>query len=449
MPRLPVSVPTTAPLPSSLRLPTTLPSISKTLLKLSRHSLLSLILVWLCAENQTTCSPCLLGDELDDEDNIYHPAQSLDELREVYEELQKAKGGKRDVVDRVLEGDWRRGISLQQLAMAETQYLLDHPTSHRWTALKLLRITAPDATDSGYDTSSASDPLPRLHMPTFLQKLQREIGPLAKAHYHLTRVPNLPLSILRIQVYETPYSNPRALIPSKTTYVAFPDHTPAIYLSLASAAKPSTRTNTHSLRQTIIDALPKALSRPRHHYALTPTSLSARSLPALLELRGPGRSNAAIGGWSIYAEGTAEASPLASTPITRTTKSIAPKPHQLPTALPTKRKLQTPTSPASKRRALFAAARFGTSALLADDKGIERLDIRFEEPFPGGDDDTEAEWRPDVRVSFRGDDVFGGVRELVEAGAVDGERMGGWMTGEEGVSVGVVRGGRLVGEGKG
>ena len=41
------------------------------------------------------------------------------------------------------------------------------------------------------------------------------------------------------------------------------------------------------------------------------------------------------------------------------------------------------------------------------------------------------------------------MRELVEAGAVDGERMGGWMTGEEGVSVGVVRGGRLVGEGKG
>jgi central kinetochore subunit Mis15/CHL4 len=37
------------------------------------------------------------------------------------------------------------------------------------------------------------------------------------------------------------------------------------------------------------------------------------------------------------------------------------------------------------------------------------------------------------------------VRELVERGIIDGERMPGWMTGEEGISVGVVKDGRIQG----
>ena len=131
-----------------------------------------------------------------------------------------------------------------------------------------------------------------------------------------------------------------------------------------------------------------------------------------------------------------------------------------------------------KRRRLVAQGRFGNTAKPGDGKGIERFDIRIEDPFPDAaeeeeqdldentrergtkrkgrrssiaieldkidDDDVQADgWRPDVRVTFHGQHVFAGIRELVEAGIVDGEKMPGWMTGEEGVSLGVVRDGRM------
>jgi central kinetochore subunit Mis15/CHL4 len=50
-----------------------------------------------------------------------------------------------------------------------------------------------------------------------------------------------------------------------------------------------------------------------------------------------------------------------------------------------------------------------------------------------------------VRLTFHGSHVFAGIRQLVECGIVDGERMPGWMTGEEGVTIGAVRNGRIRG----
>jgi central kinetochore subunit Mis15/CHL4 len=65
------------------------------------------------------------------------------------------------------------------------------------------------------------------------------------------------------------------------------------------------------------------------------------------------------------------------------------------------------------------------------------------------DDDQEDEhaqsWRPQVRLTFHGPHVFAGIRQLVECGIIDGERMPGWMTGEEGVTIGAVRNGRIRG----
>jgi central kinetochore subunit Mis15/CHL4 len=64
------------------------------------------------------------------------------------------------------------------------------------------------------------------------------------------------------------------------------------------------------------------------------------------------------------------------------------------------------------------------------------------------DEDEETQprgWRPHVRLTFHGPHVFAGIRQLVEAGIIDGERMPGWMTGEEGVTIGAVRNGRIRG----
>lgn len=52
--------------------------------------------------------------------------------------------------------------------------------------------------------------------------------------------------------------------------------------------------------------------------------------------------------------------------------------------------------------------------------------------------------RPEIKLVFQGMHVFAGIRQLVEVGLIDGEAMPSWMTGQEGVSIGVVRDGRIL-----
>ena len=48
-----------------------------------------------------------------------------------------------------------------------------------------------------------------------------------------------------------------------------------------------------------------------------------------------------------------------------------------------------------------------------------------------------------TRIAFTGTHVFAGIRQLVEEGIIDGEKMPGWMTGEAAVTIGAVREGRI------
>ncbi|PMD30053.1 CHL4 family chromosome segregation protein-like protein [Hyaloscypha variabilis F] len=497
-----LSVPTTSALPSSQLVPANHPAVTRILYRLTRPSLLSLVLDWLDERNQETSAPYLLSpDDEDDEQDFYPPASSLPALREIYTDLQARKGSKRDVVDRILEGDWRDGISLYQLAMADMQYLYDHPASQKWTALKIVRLS----TDSSAPDEKEHPSIPRFHPATFLRNLQREALPDVKAHYNLDRHPTLPLLILRIFILESPYNTGLALHSakeratfdaSKTFYVAFPDFSPYIYISLAATPSSapgsvSTSADNKSLRKLMLEGIPKAFSKPRDRFKLEGTSLSAKNLDALVERRGGGKTNAAGGGWGVYAEDKKKESdnPLnVQLPTPESSVQEGEGDQEAIEATEKKRSMKRKRAEdvsVMKRRKLVAKGRFGNSAKPDDGKGIERLDVRLEDHFPTistspeeGPESVDAEepikkdkkqkgrrstitleldrtedddelsgdgWRPDVRLTFHGQHVFAGVRELVEAGIVDGEKMPGWMTGEEGVSVGVVKDGRIRG----
>lgn len=509
-----LSVPTSSALPSSQRLPSNSPSVFKILNRLSRASLLSLVLDWLDDRNQSLSSPYLLEDEEGDNGSDYYsPAQSLEELREYYTELQSQKGAKRDVVDRILEGDWRHGVSLYQLATADSQYLYDHPTSQRWTALKVVTLQNESAASPPTPNATPTT-IPRFHPPTFLTNLQAEIPPDIKAHYNMDRPSHLPLMLLRIYILTSPYNTSAALSqPSKesearTIYVAFPDASPHIFVSLQ-ASNPTlgatTTSDTRNLRRILQDGIPKAFSRPRERYGLQSTNLSARSLETLIARRGSGRGIAAAGGWGVYADEKMKDTPLnlqLPTPplsgdessLSKDKENVDPQRQDQTKTLGMKRKADDGGEDAVKRRRIQAVARFGTSAKPNDGQGIERLDIRIEDPFPvlhfaseaqfsddeeplatpttsqpskkrrgrhsalaqelelsrdgmreGEQGDGDRGWIPDVRITFYGSHVFAGIRQLVEQGVVDGEKMPGWMTGEEGVSVGVVKDGRIRG----
>ncbi|KAL3459269.1 centromere protein Chl4/mis15/CENP-N [Aspergillus heterothallicus] len=488
-----IRAPTTASLPNNLRIPSTTPSLVKALGKLPRQSLLDLVFQWLDDRNVKHFPPLLESDEtesLDDEGLRPYPAErTLNDVRNAYQELQFRKGGKREVIDRILDGDWRHGITLRQLAMIDLRYLDDHTSSLRWTALELACISATNP--STHDTNlSSSVCMPRVHTSTFLTTLQNQISPLVKAHFYLARSTTLPLTILRIFVTHSPYQNPRQAPEtltdsSRVMYVAFPDSCPFIYTSLASTtgSRPTpgsaVATDARSLQRIVRDAVPKALSLPHQRYTLKSTSLTAKSLQALLTLRGAGRSNNAAGAFSIFADAVIEGSPLDPRP----SNTITPEEHHKQTRRPSetdldpekekenkkpledtdlssttqnpklarRRDLNSTLNPrAVKRRKLAVNSRFGTSGTTLSSAPLDRLDARLLDTpnpsiFNNADDDDGADAsHPTLSLTFTGTDVIAGIRKLAELGIVNAERMPAWMTGEEAVSVVAVKGGKLV-----
>ncbi len=485
-----IRAPTTASLPNNLRIASTTPSLVKALGKLSRQSLLDIVFQWLDDRNVKLFPP-MLEDDVDenpDDDGLrpYPTEHSLNDVRNAYQELQFRKGGKREVIDRILDGDWRHGITLRQIAMVDLRYLDDHPSSLRWTALELARIGGSTTEETPIAELSAN--IPRVHSSTFLKKLQEQISPLVKAHFYLGRSTTQPLTFLRIFVTHSPYQNlcqaPETLTDSsRVMYVAFPDSCPYIYTSLASAAgakantSSAVATDARSLQRIVRDAIPKALSVPHLRYTLKPTSLTAKSLSALISLRGPGRSTNANGAFSIFADAVLEGSPLDPRP----SNTVSPEEHQkqsLPAAKldqekennvldadpsshatkpnPLRRARDIDADPrASKKRKLTVQTRFGTAGTTMSSAPLDRLDARLLDPptnqnYGDNDDDDGGDRdasHPTVSLTFTGTDVVSGIRKLAELGIVNAERMPSWMTGEEAVSVAIVRKGRVINDG--
>ncbi|PKY01908.1 CHL4-domain-containing protein [Aspergillus campestris IBT 28561] len=480
--------PTTASIPSNLRIPSTTQSLVKSLAKLSRQSLLDLVFEWLEDRNVQSFRPYLEQDEAEamDEDELKpYPAEpTIDDVRNAYQELQVRKGGKREVIDRILEGDWRHGITLRQLAMVDLRYMDDHPSSLRWTALELARIDATVRGDSSSSLPDVSACIPRIHASTFLHNLQQQVAPLVKAHFYLARSRSLPLTFLRIFTSNSPYQNPRQppeslTDSSRVIYVAFPDSCPFIYTSIASSPAGPRSTNaptaqavptdSRTLQRIVRDAVPKALSLPQQRYTLKATSLTAKNLEALLKLRGPGRSNQSNGTFSIFADAVVEGSPLDPRP----SNTVTPEEHMHQTSSslsssdpekenrardeqdeststqPTKKQRRQRSgldAPIPKKRKTAINTRFGTSGSLST-APLDRLDVRLLDPPKEDDNDTADDAdlaNPAVSLTFSGSDVISGIRKLAELGIVDPERMPSWMTGEEAVSVAVIRGGSRV-----
>ncbi|KFY20272.1 hypothetical protein V493_07707, partial [Pseudogymnoascus sp. VKM F-4281 (FW-2241)] len=247
--------------------------------------------------NQPLGAPYLADPDSSDDLHVgdfYPPHSTLPDLRDFYTSLQSTRGTRTALIDRLLTGDYRHGLTLYQLAMADTLILQTHPTSQKWSAYALT------------PSHSSAPPIPRFHPSTFLKALQRALPPDIKAHYNLDRPPGLPLLLLRVMLLDTPYATTPTLAGAKVVYVAFPDASPHIFLS-AGSSQPSTTTTTtkentaRDLRRTLIACLPTALSRPRARYTLASTNLSARSLEAMIALRGGGRTGTAQGGWGGYA----------------------------------------------------------------------------------------------------------------------------------------------------
>ncbi|KAM5455650.1 chromosome loss-related protein [Microsporum audouinii] len=502
-----VLAPTAASLPDTFRIPSPTTHLIKALSKLSRPSLISLVIQWLEEKNLSSCRPYLLADESksqdqDDETNPYTPAESVEELRVIYEDFQDQKGGKREIIDRILEGDWRHGLTLRQLAMADMRFIEEHPSSHRWTVLRIDANGAAASQDPSDIQSTEDDAtvLPPFQASSFLRAMQREISPLVKAHYHVHRFHSLPLTLVRILAIDSPYQIPRQS-PSTLTdtsrliYLAFPDSTPFIYSSLVSTpsskkgANNTYSTDVRTLRRIINDAVPKALSRPQRRYRLTSTSLAAKSLHTLLTLRGPWRTNSANGAFTVFTDAVVETGPLeprlsTAAPFrdaniriaskdTDNTSSNDKENRDISYIKKQKRPVQEPrtNTQSLKKRKQVIISRFGTSGdpnrglssfdstpkpihdtstlqnqpalpQITPNPALDRLQIHLQDPLTLEPDPSPPQ--NVISLTFSGSDVVAGLRQLAELGMIDPTRMPSWMTGEEGVSTAVIRGGVMV-----
>jgi central kinetochore subunit Mis15/CHL4 len=479
-------------IPHSHRLPVTQRQVQRIFSKLSRSSLLSLAQQWLAKKNRDFCRPYLLSDrnaDADEEDEQYTPAQSCEELQETYKELAARKGGKREIQDRILGGDWRAGISMYQLATAEIQYLLDHPNSLRWTAKRLARIPNAKSAVLDMEVTNDSEHLPRFQVQTFMSNLSKELTPLMKAHYLLTKIKTLPITILRVYIHDSPYSTEASLAvdrgppdSARAVFFIWPNGSPFVYSSIANHLGQVVGDDGRHLRDIVQQAIPRAFSRPSARYQLASTNFTTKSLEALLTYRGPGKGNAAAGGWSVFQDHSFSQNALDFITSQRSADNKKKSTDQDASPSRPKRTLEDTGTSESKRRREVAEGRFGNSAQSNDGQGLERFEIRIDDPFPQdatstiiNDEEDVAElhgrqsnrgrrgrpslldrsleeaeetmngesWIPDVRVVFQGSHVFAGVRRLVEHGVVDGEKMPGWMTGEAGVTVGAVKEGRI------
>lgn len=108
-----------APLPNTLVLPHST-AIRRLVSRLSKDSLLELVLTWLDAAKVDLYSPDLTSED-EDEDDL-----TLDDVRETYEGFKKARNVKgKDVVERIVEREWRSGLNMLQIA--ELDYRCSSP----------------------------------------------------------------------------------------------------------------------------------------------------------------------------------------------------------------------------------------------------------------------------------------------------------------------------------
>lgn len=363
---------------------------------------------------------------------------------------------RKEIVERVFEREWRDGLTMHQIAQVDMQHLLDHPSSLKWTACELVL-------EEG--KKPVGDKLPKFQPVVFCKSLLEIMDPMVQCHPYYTTHPTLPLTIVRLSLHN-PYPLPTIPPPANQIfYLAVPTSSPHLFFTPQRS----------KLADICRKSLPIALSSQHRRYDIVSTALSAKTLEALLARKGCERGDlGAGGGWSVFAvegEGAVEGDPL-ETSRPRKRRSLDADMDEINTG-------------DGKKRKRIAEERFGKSATVGDGSGLERVEVKLREVWPRGNEvpgvlgvvdgnagkgrkgrpkkdvasntndedapliDEHAPWKgkswmPNVDVVLEGTHVFAGVRTLVEEGVFDGEKIPTWMTGEEGKSVGMVKGGTIL-----
>ncbi|KAF8462058.1 centromere protein Chl4/mis15/CENP-N [Kalaharituber pfeilii] len=443
------------PLPDSHVVPHS-PALLKLLMRPSKNALCEIALEWLSNASLGAPQPPGEGfdddDDDDDDDDEEGAELSIDDVKEVYKRMKGATSVTRKaVVERVVERDWRHGLNLWQIAHLECRCVVDNSLVHKWTAGRLHQQGSSAESEARKlplaILMGISLTLPRFQASSFIYNLQTIIKPMIRSHCYAFKYSDLSLVLIRIQIHDSTgsaQSYAQLPPPKRIMFCAFPENAPFIFWN-AGVNDPlrnivlEVRAHCKLLIPCIeIHSLPLAMSRPKQRYELKSTALTAKSLTAMVHMRSSSRSAHALGAWSLYADNRIDKSPLDN--------GLIPADEEGKPAKESKDESKDAQTRAKRRK--IAEGRFGTSGIEGDGKGIEKFEVTIKDKLRPSNEGKEvdeefADFTPAVTVRFEGMHVFAGIRNMVEEGIIDGMKMPGWMTGEDGVNVAVVKDGRV------
>ncbi|KAG0125502.1 centromere protein Chl4/mis15/CENP-N [Tuber indicum] len=426
-------------LPDTLRIAYT-PPVRRLLSRLSKSSLVELSLGWLGSTkvNLTRVEDDEGGEDEDEEGE----EMDIEVVRVIYEGFNRSKSVRvKEVVERIVEHEWRDGLTLGMVAELDFRYLLDHPSSQKWTSAQLYPLSKPPPTRATSKTI--------FHPKTFAHTLSTLLRPLVSPHYYITHHPSLPLHMLHVQLHPPTPTTPLTLPQNKHIFwLAFPESTDGYVFHTLPSSSPAT-TATTSLPEIVRESIAIAVSRRGIRYGIRAARMSARTLEAVAYHRGGEGDGGMLGGWSIFSAGGVGVDDDVLDLLPARTPPLLQKQRE---------KEEEAGDEQARKRQKIAEARFGTGAKEGDGTGLENVVFALAEEFPpspalpqeeqreGEMGEGGEEFRPKITVRLEGSHVFAGVRSLVEQGVgFDGAKLPGWLTGEAGVTVGRVRGGKVKG----
>jgi len=434
-------------------------AVAKSLSRLSRQKLVDICVEW---SKSSKCDTYLSSSrnrfDLEEEDYLHAPARSREELKAVYEGLKDdtpntAHLNKRDIIDRILDGDWRRGLSYDQLASIDFANLEENDTALRWSALKLVPMSG-DSKEHVYRSSkrrrlerTASTGVvshyPETTAAIFLQNLKQHISPLVKAYYHVRRIPGLRLSVVRLYITpNTPFAPLSTNVPRQgknatdsahTMFIALPDSCPYIYVSVSGSTGPkaqgqrtsgksSTKVDVAATKRIVLEAIPKALSRPQQRWSLETTKLIAKSLQAMTLLRGSGK----VGSTGGIASQLSQSKPKADRTSAADEEPV----------------IAEPDGQAPVEHHDLVEQRFGSMDCPSHAR-LDRVQVRIENILPTSTqtskkrkqvETSSTEFDPTpLTITLSGSDVFAGLKQfaLLHPDYVDVKRLPAIFTGEQ------------------
>lgn len=430
--------------------------------RLSRDRLLGLCLKWTRSSDSVPyLKPNRHALEAQEEDYLYEPAESRKQLRNIYQEKPQASVGlaslsKNELVERIVHGDWQRGLSYEQLADVDFELLRQDDAKLRWSALELVPL---EDSLPGHDeersakrrklTCAQGDlrktQYPSVHPVQFVKSLREHTSKLVKLHTKIEHLGQHDLSVVRLQIApgtpfmplssNTPRSRSISAERSGTIFVALPNSCPYIYVSVSSATR--TLTNGVKAKQALIgmaaskriilEAIPKALSAPQDRWSLCSTNLISTNLRSMTAMRSSMRDSSTGGSMALLHGHSLTASSSPRTGAQTTPADSRPCRRQ-----------------ESDQRATLVESRFGPMDG-ASHVALPRFQVRVRSMMNSSAVNTstadqtlneERQTSASASITLTGVDVLAGLRQLARDHpvSVDIDRLPGAMTGEVGCS---------------